>query len=61
MLRNAHNLGVGGAVIHGYRQAKQDGFDIAVKIDGDGQMDPALLPKFVADLDKRRITKGNRL
>jgi hypothetical protein len=39
-----------------------DGMDIVVKIDGDGQMDPALLPSFVRPLLQGRAdyTKGNR-
>jgi glycosyltransferase involved in cell wall biosynthesis len=38
------NQGVGGAVMSGYQAAIQDNVDIIVKIDGDGQMDPALIP-----------------
>lgn len=56
------NLGVGGAVISGYRQALKDGADVVLKIDGDGQMDPALIPRFVRPLiaGKADYTKGNR-
>ncbi len=56
------NLGVGGAVMTGYRAALADGVDCIVKVDGDGQMDPQLLPQFVAPiLDGRAdYTKGNR-
>ena len=56
------NSGVGGAVISGYRRALDDGMDIVVKIDGDGQMDPALLPRFVAPLLRGQAdyAKGNR-
>lgn len=62
VLRNPENLGVGGAVVHGYRQALADGLDIAVKIDGDGQMDPAALRRFVRPIIEERAdyTKGNR-
>lgn len=62
VLYHETNQGVGGAVMTGYRAAAADGFGIAVKIDGDGQMDPALLPMFVAPiLDGRAdYTKGNR-
>lgn len=41
------NQGVGGAVMTGYRAAIKDGAQVIVKIDGDGQMDPALIPNFV--------------
>ncbi len=46
----------------GYRQAVADGMDVIVKIDGDGQMDPALLPLFVAPIlsGEADYTKGNR-
>jgi dolichol-phosphate mannosyltransferase len=56
------NQGVGGAVISGYQAALRDSHDIVVKIDGDGQMDPALLEGFVSPiLDGRAdYTKGNR-
>jgi len=62
VLRNDKNYGVGGAVMHGYRQAKDDGYKIAVKIDGDGQMDPNLLPIFVKPIleGQADYTKGNR-
>ncbi|MEO8742236.1 MAG: glycosyltransferase family 2 protein, partial [Lysobacteraceae bacterium] len=56
------NSGVGGAVISGYRHALDDGMDIVVKIDGDGQMDASLLPRFVAPLLRGQAdyAKGNR-
>ncbi|MEZ5814842.1 MAG: glycosyltransferase family 2 protein [Alphaproteobacteria bacterium] len=56
------NQGVGGAVITGYKQALEDGADIVVKIDGDGQMDPALIDAFTAPVIEGACdyTKGNR-
>lgn len=56
------NKGVGGAVITGYRAAIEEDLDIVVKIDGDGQMDPALLPDFVEPIisGEADYTKGNR-
>lgn len=56
------NQGVGGAVMTGYRAAMRDGADIVVKIDSDGQMDPALIPQFVEPImsGKADYTKGNR-
>src|SRR5690606_39894013 len=47
VLRNAENQGVGGAMMTGYQAALDLGIDIVVKIDGDGQMDPALLSEFI--------------
>lgn len=62
ILRNQSNLGVGGAVLAGYRAAIIDGADIIVKIDGDGQMDPTLIPNFVEPIlrGEADYTKGNR-
>src|SRR4051794_31877039 len=41
------NRGVGGAVVSGYRRAIERGMDIVVKLDGDGQMPPELIPALV--------------
>lgn len=47
IIRNEQNLGVGGAVVQGYRQALKTDAEIVVKIDSDGQMDPKLVPYLV--------------
>ena len=62
VLQNKENLGVGGAVITGYKQALIDGMDIIVKIDGDGQMDASQIPRFTLPLANLEAdyTKGNR-
>lgn len=62
VLYNTENLGVGGAVMVGYREALSEGLDIAVKIDGDGQMDPSLISNFVGPIDRGMADycKGNR-
>lgn len=59
---HTENQGVGGAVMTGYQAAIADGHDILVKVDGDGQMDPGLLPAFVAPLlaGEADYSKGNR-
>jgi glycosyltransferase involved in cell wall biosynthesis len=41
------NLGIGGAVQTGFRYAAQHGYDLAARIDGDGQHDPAELGPLV--------------
>lgn len=62
IIRNVANKGVGGAVLAGYAAAIADGMDIIVKVDGDGQMDPALIPSFVTPIANgdADYTKGNR-
>jgi dolichol-phosphate mannosyltransferase len=62
VLRHATNKGVGAAVMTGYNAALQDGADVIVKVDGDGQMDPSLIPRFIAPILKGQAdyTKGNR-
>ena len=62
VLFHEENKGVGGAVMTGYRYAIAKGADIIVKLDGDGQMDPALLPRFIAPIlaGEADYTKGNR-
>lgn len=56
------NQGVGGAVMTGYQAAILDGADIIVKVDGDGQMDPHLIPYFIEPIlsGEADYTKGNR-
>jgi glycosyltransferase involved in cell wall biosynthesis len=62
VIRNEANLGVGGAVMAGYRAAITDGMEVIVKVDGDGQMDPALIPDFIWPIlaGEADYTKGNR-
>lgn len=62
VLRHEVNQGVGGAVMTGYRDALETAAEVIVKIDGDGQMDPALLPRFAAPLlaGLADYAKGNR-
>lgn len=62
VLYHEANQGVGGAVMSGYRAAIADGAEVIVKVDGDGQMDPALIPEFVWPIiaGEADYTKGNR-
>ena len=57
------NLGVGGAMITGYKAALETDANIIVKLDGDGQMDPALIGELIAPIVTGRAdyTKGDRL
>jgi glycosyltransferase involved in cell wall biosynthesis len=62
VLFHEQNQGVGGAVVTAYRAALAENMDVVVKIDGDGQMNPALIPKFIRPIarGKADYTKGNR-
>lgn len=62
VLRHALNGGVGAAMVTGYKAALRDGADIVVKVDGDGQMDPALVSQYVGPIAQglADYTKGNR-
>lgn len=57
------NLGVGGATLTGYKAALATDAEIIVKVDGDGQMDPALIENLVYPIQSHEAdyTKGNRL
>ena len=62
LIRHERNIGVGGAMITGYRRALECGADIIVKIDGDGQMPMWMIPKLIEPLidGSADYTKGNR-
>jgi glycosyltransferase involved in cell wall biosynthesis len=62
VLLHPKNLGVGGAVMTGYKKALADGCRIMVKIDGDDQMDPSLIPRFIDPIQRKEAdyVKGNR-
>jgi len=62
LIRHKKNQGVGGAMVSGYRKAIELDVDVAVKVDGDGQMDPQLIPQFVLPIlaGEADYTKGNR-
>jgi hypothetical protein len=48
VVRLPFNLGIGGAVQTGFRFAFEHGYDLAVRIDGDGQHDPSQLDRILA-------------
>lgn len=62
-IRHENNLGVGAAIVSGYRQALADGMNITVVMAGDNQMDPDLIVSFIDPIlgNKADYTKGNRL
>ncbi|MCP5367948.1 MAG: glycosyltransferase family 2 protein [Hyphomicrobiales bacterium] len=62
VIRHIANKGVGGATLTGYQAAIAAGAEIIVKLDGDGQMDPDLIPVLVAPIQRGQAdyAKGNR-
>jgi glycosyltransferase involved in cell wall biosynthesis len=62
VVAHERNQGVGAATVTGYRHALADGADVIVKMDGDGQMDPALIPRLVRPIleGTADYAKGNR-
>ncbi|HEY5659823.1 MAG TPA: glycosyltransferase family 2 protein [Gaiellaceae bacterium] len=62
VLRLPFNLGIGGAMQTGFRFAFEQGYDIAVQIDGDGQHDASQLPKILGPVlaGKADLCVGSR-
>jgi glycosyltransferase involved in cell wall biosynthesis len=59
--RHERNQGVGGATVSGLRRLLDLGADRMVKVDADGQMDPARMDALLDALDGRHgYAKGNR-
>jgi glycosyltransferase involved in cell wall biosynthesis len=52
VVRLPYNLGIGGAVQTGFKYALEHGYDVAVRLDGDGQHDPQQLPRLLAPLER---------
>ncbi|MEO8056027.1 MAG: glycosyltransferase family 2 protein, partial [Acidobacteriota bacterium] len=62
VVSHPENRGVGGAMKTGLERALEFDADIVVKIDSDGQMDPARIPDLLAPLasGEADLAKGNR-
>ena len=62
VLFNEKNMGVGGAVITGYKKALELKSDIVIKVDGDGQMNSKYIKKLIKPIinNQADYTKGNR-
>jgi glycosyltransferase involved in cell wall biosynthesis len=61
VLRSWRNVGVGGSIILGHRAAQGVGADVSVVMAGDGQMNPAYLPRLLdAVVEGADYAKGNR-
>lgn len=57
-----HNLGIGGAVQTGYKYAYENGYDIAVQFDGDGQHDVSYVKNIIDPIISKEadFTIGSR-
>ncbi len=62
VLRHSSNRGVGAAMLTGLDRAAEMGCTVVVKMDGDGQMDPALIRELVQPIvdGEADFVKGNR-
>lgn len=49
------NLGIGGAVQTGYKYAYENGYDVSVQVDGDGQHDPEFLNKMAEYIEENKV------
>lgn len=60
--RHETNQGVGGATLTGFKIGFDSGYEVGVKIDGDGQIDPSLIPALVEPIRNHAFSaaKGNR-
>lgn len=63
VIMHESNLGVGGAMVTGYKAALEAGADIIVKLDADGQMDPKNIKDLIDPIlsGEADYTKGDRL
>jgi len=63
IITHTKNQGVGGAIITGYKRAKEIKTDVTVVMAGDAQMDPTDLPGIIAPVVNNEVdySKGNRL
>jgi hypothetical protein len=62
VLRLPFNVGIGGAVQTGFRFAVAQGYDLAVRLDGDGQHDAREIPKLLGPVERgdANIVIGSR-
>lgn len=51
VLRLPFNIGIGGAVQTGFRFARDEGYDAAVRLDGDGQHPASEIPKLLGPVE----------
>ena len=63
LIEHEKNQGCGGALATGYIWVRNNGFDVAVRMDGDGQMNPDDLTALLDPIVEGKVdySKGNRL
>jgi len=63
LVQHDNNMGVGGAIVSGYKWALENRCDVTAVMAGDGQMDPNDLESIIAPVAREETdyTKGNRL
>lgn len=54
------NLGVGAAMRAGFRHALEQGYDVVVQVDADGQHDPRDVPRLLGQLGEADVVVGAR-
>ncbi|MCB1380424.1 MAG: glycosyltransferase family 2 protein [Alphaproteobacteria bacterium] len=61
-IHRPENGGVGAATVTGFKAAIADGMTVIVKLDSDGQMNPAFIPTLIAPIlsGEADFVKGNR-
>lgn len=62
LITHTTNKGCGGALVSGYQYALSQGYDVTVRMDGDGQMNPDELESLILPIVNGTCdyTKGNR-
>lgn len=60
LVRHRRNRGYGGALHTAFQFAQQQGYDILVTIDCDGQHEPQRIPEFVDKCEQYDIVSGSR-
>jgi glycosyltransferase involved in cell wall biosynthesis len=63
LIRHERNLGVGAAIVTGYRRALEEGIDVACVMAADNQMDPSELQRLAEPVARAEVeyAKANRL
>lgn len=62
VVRHPRNIGKGAALRTGFQKALRTGCDIIITLDGDGQHDPNLIPRFLKKIQKENadVVVGSR-